>query len=59
METIELHNRGEGETYLEHLEGKDWVLRCTPKYRQEYTPAARRSSHRTAERQDRTPQSPR
>lgn len=36
METIELHNRGEGETYLEHLDGKDWVLRCTPKYRQEY-----------------------
>lgn len=36
METIELHNRGEGETYLEHLDGKDWILKCTPKYRQEY-----------------------
>lgn len=36
METIELHNRGEGETYLEHIDGKDWILKCTPKYRQEY-----------------------
>ena len=36
METIELHTRGEGETYLEHLEGNDWVLKCTPKYRREH-----------------------